>query len=371
MKIFLQENVLEAALARMHRIFDEFPEIIVNFSGGKDSTVTLNLALQVAEARGRLPLHVLWLDQEAEWENVVSYVRQVMNDPRVSPLWFQGPFRIFNATSGTDPWLDCWKPGAEWIRPKEPNSIHINGTGTDRFTELFEAFSRWRFGTAPRAHLAGVRAEESPARLRGLTSYATFKDITWGSAAGRKDGQFTFYPLYDWSYTDVWKAIHEHGWPYCRLYDYMYQYGLPVHRMRVSNVHHETAVESLRFLQEIEPITWDRIVERVQGVNAVSQARETYQVPKELPWMFTSWREYRDHLLANLIEPEVRPIFAKQFASWDAQFEPEAEEALTHMEIAAMLVNDYHGTKYTTFVAAHGRFLKGRGRRGRVKQGAA
>lgn len=367
MKIYLRQNVLEAGLDRVRRIFDLFPDVVVNFSGGKDSTVTLHLALQVAEERGRLPLPVLFIDQEAEWQHVVDYIRRVMADPRIKPLWFQGPFKIFNATSGADPWLYCWREGAEWIRPKEPGSIQTNDTGTDRFTKLFEALSKSLYRGRPRAHLAGVRAEESPARLRGLTSYATYQDITWGNANGKADNQFTFYPLYDWSYLDIWKAIHSHGWGYCRLYDLMYQHGTPVRNMRVSNVHHETSINSLLFLQELEPVTWDRIVERVQGVNAVSKAGPTYQIPERLPFMFRDWREYRDHLVTNLIEdPELGAVFARQFAQQDQQFDPCIDGQLVKMQISALLVNDYHGTKYTTFVAANGRHLKGRGSRPRV-----
>jgi predicted phosphoadenosine phosphosulfate sulfurtransferase len=60
------KTVYEMALERIEYIFDEFENVSVNFSGGKDSTVTLNLALTVAEKKGRLPLKVMFIDQEAE-----------------------------------------------------------------------------------------------------------------------------------------------------------------------------------------------------------------------------------------------------------------------------------------------------------------
>ena len=65
MKIYNNQNVLDAALNRIRFLFDEFPNVIVGFSGGKDSTATLNLCLQVAEEKKRLPLKVLFIDQEA------------------------------------------------------------------------------------------------------------------------------------------------------------------------------------------------------------------------------------------------------------------------------------------------------------------
>ena len=63
MKFYSKNNVYEEALKRIEFFFDEFEEVIVGFSGGKDSTVTLHLALEVAEKRNRLPLKVLFVDQ--------------------------------------------------------------------------------------------------------------------------------------------------------------------------------------------------------------------------------------------------------------------------------------------------------------------
>ena len=73
MKIFLKQSVWDAALERIDYVFNEFDEVVVSFSGGKDSTVILEMALIVAKEHGRLPLTVMWLDQEAEWEAVVCF----------------------------------------------------------------------------------------------------------------------------------------------------------------------------------------------------------------------------------------------------------------------------------------------------------
>jgi len=79
MKIYHNKTVFDAALDRIRYLFDEFPNVIANFSGGKDSTVIFNLVLKVAKEKKRLPLTVQFLDQEAEWENNISYIRKIMN----------------------------------------------------------------------------------------------------------------------------------------------------------------------------------------------------------------------------------------------------------------------------------------------------
>lgn len=57
--IYLENNVFEEALERIRYIYDEFDDVIVSMSGGKDSTVCFNLALMVAKEKNRLPLKVL------------------------------------------------------------------------------------------------------------------------------------------------------------------------------------------------------------------------------------------------------------------------------------------------------------------------
>lgn len=362
MKFYLQQNVYDAALDRIRWLFDEFENLVVNFSGGKDSTVLLNLALKVAEEKGRLPLPVMFVDQEAEWETVIGYIRRVMNDPRVKPLWYQVPIKIFNATSNTDDWLYCWEPGKEWMRPQEPNSIKVNPTGTQRFTEFLNVTLHNTYGPVKAVNLAGVRCSESPARLKGLTSYETYKGRTWGSFVNKKWEHFVMYPLYDWEDTDIWKAIHDNGWEYCRIYDCMYQHGVPMRQMRVSNLNHETALASALLLQEIEGDTWNRLAKRLQGINTLKHLNKHMTHVDHLPFMFKSWKEYRDHLLETLIADEHKEKFRRQFAGHDQNYVPEIHEKLHKAHISALLVNDYHGTKMSTFAASNGQYSRNKGK---------
>ncbi|MBA4155064.1 phosphoadenosine phosphosulfate reductase family protein [Flavobacterium sp.] len=123
MKIFQKINVFEAAQQRVSYLFDEFENVVVGISGGKDSTIVFNLALMEAKKRNRLPLSVLWLDQEAEFQMTADYVKTIMEMPEVKPLWLQVHFKIFNATSHEEEWLNCWEPGKEWMREKDPIAI--------------------------------------------------------------------------------------------------------------------------------------------------------------------------------------------------------------------------------------------------------
>lgn len=361
MKIYSKQNVLEAAKDRIRWLFDEFPNVVVDISGGKDSTVVFHLAIEIAREKGRLPLRVMFLDQEAEWQATVDTVRQIMTREDVEPLWYQIPFKLFNATSASEHWLMCWNPEEEhrWMRPKEPYAITENVYGTDRFGELFAAILKHDFAGQKACHIAGVRAEESPARMLGLTTHPAYKWATWGKPekSGRGSQHYTMYPIYDWSYTDVWKAIHEHGWPYNPIYDAQYAYGISVLNMRVSNVHHETAVQALFYMQEVEPETYQKLTQRISGIDTAGKLGVADYFPKSLPFMFSSWREYRDFLLEKLIlDPEWRRKLAARFADDEATYGDEMGDKLCRVHIASILTNDHEMVKLNNFRASHGAF---------------
>ena len=71
------ETVLQASLRRIRQAFDQADTVVVSFSGGKDSTVMLHLALQVARELGRLPLKVMFYDEELVDPDTLAYINQV------------------------------------------------------------------------------------------------------------------------------------------------------------------------------------------------------------------------------------------------------------------------------------------------------
>lgn len=352
-KMYKKQNVYEAALERIRFVFDEFPNVAVNVSGGKDSTVIFHLALQVAQEKGRLPLKTIFVDQEAEWAATIDIIREIMYHPDVDPMWYQVPIKLLNTTSAQDQWLHCWEPGkeADWIHPQDPISIKENTYGADRFTALFDAILKKDWAGKKAAFLTGVRGEESPRRQLGLTHYATYKYITWGRKVDKKTHQYHLHPLYDWSYTDVWKAIHDNNWSYNKIYDLQYRYGVSHHNMRVSNIHHETAVHALFYLQEAEPETYQKLVKRVHGIDMAGKMGESdFFMPKKLPFMFQSWGEYRDYLLENLITDDgTRANFKKVFVKQEEIYLKEVGDSLFKTHISSILSNDVELTKTENF----------------------
>ena len=96
-------------------------------------------------------------------------------------------------------------------------------------------------------------------------------------------------------------------------------------------------------LQEIDRATYDRMCKRLDGVSTFSQLQEQ-AVIKELPEMFSSWQEYRDYLLENLIPPETRQAFRKR---WRNQL----GEDWCREHVQEIMVNDTEGTKNQNFAS--------------------
>ena len=305
MKIYSKTNVLTEAENRINRLFDEFENIVVGFSGGKDSTVCLNLTLKIAEERNRLPLKVAWVDQEAEWQGTADYCESVFADKRIEPMWFQMPMKWYNNISSTEKYIHIWEEGKKHIRERSDISIKDNVYLDFGYQELFEQIFKVHFPNQKSCYIAGVRTEESPKRMMSLTSALTYKDITWGKKLNEKQGHYTFYPIYDWSYSDVWKYIFDNNIEYNRIYDALFTQGVSISNMRISNLHHETAIQNLLLIQEIEPETWNKVAERIDGVNAVKHLKdESFRCPTDLPFMFKSWREYALYLAEQLTDDE-------------------------------------------------------------------
>ena len=77
-KEYLHLNVYDAFLDRMHFLFEEFDNIYISFSGGKDSGLLLNLALDYRDQHyPERTLGVFHQDFEAQYSMTTEYVDRI------------------------------------------------------------------------------------------------------------------------------------------------------------------------------------------------------------------------------------------------------------------------------------------------------
>ena len=106
----VDQSVYELALDRIRRLYAWHDTIIVSFSGGKDSTVVLNLTAQVAAELGRLPVRVVSFDEEAIAYETEDYMRRCAQRPDLAFEWYCVPMKHRNACSNEESWWYPWHP---------------------------------------------------------------------------------------------------------------------------------------------------------------------------------------------------------------------------------------------------------------------
>lgn len=304
----------------------------VSTSGGKDSSVLFDLVYHEALKRGQ-PFNAFFLDQEAEYRSTIDIIEYQMRRPGVRPFWYQVACRMTNATSYKEEWLYAFDPSKEeeWIHPHVDISLK-DRLPVDRFYRIMEYVDdSWGPNSAS---LVGLRSEESLNRYGAVTRNSAIPGIPWSSKC--KGETVKLYPIYDWTFEDIFTYLGNEDVPYNRVYDWLYTKGVRVKEMRVSNLIHEKAFRSLALLQEFEPNTYERMVRRLVGVRtAALYGKESMLFDtRKLPPRYTSWKEYRDFLLSTFTG-ERQGRFVSRFAGH------QKDERIYRQQVRQLLLNDW------------------------------
>jgi predicted phosphoadenosine phosphosulfate sulfurtransferase len=342
-------NVLEAAKKRIEFIFDNFENIQISVSGGKDSTTLAHLALTEAKRRNRR-VSIFFLDEEVVYQSTIDMVTYIIEDMmpgHTTPLWLQMEFNLTNATSLTETQFIPWEAGKSkiWMRPKKSYAIKFAPWDRSKefvadknkgfgFYDVFVNFERCYTNTA---FLVGLRGTESPNRWRTVSknpAYIGGENIYWATTKGEN---FSMYPLYDWNFHDVWKYLYDNNLKYHKIYDYQFRKGYPITEMRISSLIHEKSFKSICDLPEFEPDTYNKLVKRAKGIVLAQETGKKAKLFKarKLPKNYKSWRTYRDFLLDTHPDEKGKEILARRFAKHLDN------EYVARQQVRQLILNDY------------------------------
>jgi predicted phosphoadenosine phosphosulfate sulfurtransferase len=271
--------VYEAAIERLRFVRENFDRVVVAFSGGKDSTLTLHLAMEVFS-----DFTVYFWDKESNLISTADFIRDIFDtlSGRVEPYWFALPFRMRNALSVYEPYWYCWDPSCvdRWIyQPPDRSYVYMRdrnilssyGYNPDRHN-LYRLFAehiseRGKYRTAI---LVGLRTDESLNRFRAVTKNPQMGKTWMTKTDADGNNCFNVYPVYDWSFGDVWTYIAENNVPYAPVYDQMHKAGIYKRNMRISQSFCDVSKKGLPAIREIEPESFARFAQRVAGVNSLT-----------------------------------------------------------------------------------------------------
>lgn len=278
-KVYLSNNVLDAAKERIIYTFDNFEKISISFSGGKDSTVMLHLVMEEAIKRKK-KVGLLFIDLEGQYKLTIDHIIECykLYADHIEPYWVCLPIHLRNAVSVYETFWMCWDVDRKdsWIRemPKDVEVIKdydyfpFFHAGME-FEEFVPEFAKWYGQGQTCAVFVGIRTDESLNRYRTISSQTK---VTYGGKLYTTrviENCYNVYPIYDWRTKDLW-IYHARNkkLPYNRLYDLMYKAGLTIHQMRICQPYGDDQRRGLWLFHLIEPETWARVVARVNGANS-------------------------------------------------------------------------------------------------------
>lgn len=331
-KNYSDKNVYEATMERIAYLFSEFEQIIISFSGGKDSGVMMELALKFATETSQLDKVVVYhMDYEAQYQMTTDYVTRTFArlPKQVSKYWVCLPIK---AQCSTSMFQDYWQPWLledkdKWCRNLPDGSINESNHPFDFDYQVSDyefniKFAKFMSRTKKTVFLIGIRTQESLHRYKAVNKFSDKNEY--------KSNKYTTvltqncinaYPIYDWLVDDIWIANTRFNFDYNNLYDLMYQAGVPINSMRVASPFNDAAAESLKLYKVIDPNNWGKLIGRVNGVNFTglyggTTAMGWNSITK--PAHFT-WKEYMYFLLDTLPD-ETRENYLRKlkvsFAYW-------------------------------------------------------
>ncbi|RFZ76118.1 DUF3440 domain-containing protein [Lacrimispora amygdalina] len=340
-KIYTSENVITAAMKRINIIFAKFPHLYLCVSGGKDSSVMLQLCAYIARKKNR-KFSVLYIDLESQYRATIEHIeelRRLTEDVVDQFYWCCLPLSLRNAVSVIQPKWICWDQNErnKWVRdmPAHECVIHENnlpegwdwfykGMEFEEFTPLFSQWFQQQAGTPIGVGIA-IRSDESLNRFNTIINKnkMRYDHYGWTTKLRTSDADcevYHFYPIYDWRTEDIWGAVSQLDLAFNEIYELMYKNGLSIHQQRLCQPYGDDQRNGLDQFRALEPETWEKVVNRVHGVNFGNiYARSSLlgNMKSEKPSGMT-WQQYAVFLLESLglYAPELRDHYYRKIKTY-------------------------------------------------------
>jgi len=280
-KRYLHKTVYEASVERTAFIFNNFEKIYLSFSGGKDSAIMLNLVIDYMRQHNiKKKIGVLFIDLEGQYQTTIDFVKNILikHSDLFEVYWCCLPLNLRNSLSVFEPFWTPWdlKDRDKWVReyPDYPCITEENNPfpffrKNMEFEEFIFEFGEWYAKGKKTACLVGIRSEESFNRFRtiALKQKSMLNNLNWTTRMSKTEALYSCYPIYDWTFKDIWVGNYKFNWDYNELYDLFYKAGVTSTKMRICQPYGDDQRIGLNLFRVIEPDIWAKVVNRVSGAN--------------------------------------------------------------------------------------------------------
>lgn len=272
----LNKNVFEMAVERMQVLTDDGHRLVVSFSAGKDSGVSVEVCLLAMKASGRLigyggteKLSVVMRDEEIMYPGTFEYAERMAARPEIDFHWLIANQPIVNVFDRANPYFWVFDPMLEpeqWVRQPPAIAKRIDG----KHIGAINGLSRFPPPAPDKKvySVLGLRTSESARRMMGLHSSGGYICLP-----GKGDnGMWGATPLYDWQDEDIWLAIKKFKWDYNSAYDTMNLMGVPKNHLRIAPpTLNAASVSHLGVAARAWPNWFDKVCKRLKGVRTAAQ----------------------------------------------------------------------------------------------------
>lgn len=317
-KKYLEKDVLQASLERLEIILTEFDNVYLSVSGGKDSSVMVQLANMVAKKLNKR-FDVLFIDLEAQYKHTVDHIEEMKRLSQVRDFYHIAlPMALRNAVSVLQPKWICWEEESKdlWVRPLPEDSINIHNNPFEwfkkgeEFEDFIVQFADW-YQKKYKGKVAcgiGIRTDESINRFRTIAFQEhkiKYKNYNWTTKIKVNEKHidvYNFYPIYDWKVEDIWGAVSKLDLKFNYIYELMYKNGLSIFEQRLCQPYGDDQRNGLNQFKALEYETWGKVLNRVNGVNFGNIYCKTTALGniKSSKPEFMSWEEYAVFLLESI-----------------------------------------------------------------------
>lgn len=279
-KRYQEIDVLTASRRRIAETFDTVDRAYIAFSGGKDSSVMFHLVMEEAIRRGII-VGVMFIDFEAQYAETIKHAEEMfeMYKDNIDPHWICVPMLLRNAVTNYEPRWTCWDETKKeiWIREKpiwaKTEKDYPFCLAEMEFEEFIVLFGEWYGQGKETAGFIGIRAQESLHRYCAIATWEK-KDLMMNNRRWTTkivDQVYNVYPIYDWKTEDIWRYHAKFpDKPHNRIYDKMNMAGVKLSQQRLCQPFGDDQRRGLWLYHILEPLTWFKLVARVNGANSGS-----------------------------------------------------------------------------------------------------